>query len=102
MKQKIAEIINIIFGFRKFLLMLILYVVGVIFRIKGYLDGAEMVDLFKSTTLAFMGANGVEHIVTCVKEYNAGNVAKALKSDGSDDIVPPSEQEADDASKGAT
>lgn len=69
MKQKIAELINIIFGFRKFLLMLVLYLVGIIFRIKGLVSGAEMVDLFKTTTIAFMGANGVEHIVTTVKEY---------------------------------
>lgn len=69
MKQKIAELINIIFGMRKFLLMLILYIIGIIFRIKGLVNGAEMVDLFKTTTIAFMGANGVEHLMTTVKDY---------------------------------
>jgi hypothetical protein len=69
MKQKIAEFINIIFGFRKFILMLILYVVGIIFRIKNLLNGTEMVNLFSSTTIAFMGANSVEHLMTTVKEY---------------------------------
>jgi hypothetical protein len=69
MKQKIAELINIIFGFRKFLLMLMLYLVGIIFRCKDLVSGAEMVDLFKTTTIAFMGANGVEHLVTTVKDY---------------------------------
>lgn len=102
MKQKIAEIINIIFGFRKFLLMLMLYLIGIVFRIKGFVNGAEMVDLFKTTTLAFMGANGVEHIVTCVKEYNAGNVAAVLGNQDQGDIVPPSDQEANDAKEGAT
>lgn len=72
MKQKIAELINIVFGFRKFLLMLMLYVVGIIFRVKDLVSGAEMVDLFKTTTIAFMGANGVEHIMTTVKDYVAG------------------------------
>jgi len=69
MKQKIAELINIIFGFRKFLLMLMLYIVGIIFRVKDFINGAEMVDLFKTTTIAFMGANGVEHLMTTVKDY---------------------------------
>jgi len=69
MRQKIAEFINIIFGFRKFILMLILYAVGIIFRIENLLNGSEMVNLFSNTTIAFMGANGVEHIMTTVKEY---------------------------------
>lgn len=95
MKQKIAEIINVIFGFRKFLLMLAIYAIGVIFCVKGLISGGEMVDLFKYTTVSFFGANGVEHIVSCVKEYNAGNVTKAIG--GGDDVVPPADQEADDA-----
>lgn len=69
MRQKIAELINIIFGFRKFILMLVLYVVGILFRIKNLLSGGEMVSLFSNTTIAFMGANSVEHLVTTVKEY---------------------------------
>lgn len=87
MQQKIAELINIIFGFRKFLLMLVLYLVGIIFRVKGLVDGAEMVDLFKTTTIAFMGANGVEHIVTTVKSYMD---AKAAPGDA---VVTPDEIE---------
>lgn len=75
MKQKIAELINIIFGFRKFLLMMLLYLIGIIFRIKGLVNGAEMVDLFKTTTIAFMGANGVEHLMTTVKDYMGGKQA---------------------------
>lgn len=67
MKQKVAELINIIFGFRKFLLMLALFAVGIIFRVKGYLDGNQFVDLLKSTTISFFAANGVEHIVSTVK-----------------------------------
>lgn len=64
MKRKLAELINIIFGFRKFLLMLFLMLIAIIFRVKDYLNGAEMVDLLKTTAIAFMGANGVEHLVS--------------------------------------
>lgn len=71
MKRKIAEILNVIFGFRKFILMLILFMVGIAFRISDLITGAEMVDLFKNTTIAFFSANGVEHLVGAVKEYAA-------------------------------
>ena len=85
MQQKIADLVNVIFGFRKFLLMMALYIVGILFTIKGLLKGAEMVDLFKSTTIAFMGANGVEHLVTSVKSY--------MDSKGKTDAVPAFEEE---------
>lgn len=99
MKQKLAELINIVFGFRKFLLMLAICLIGVIFRIKGLVDGSEMVDLLKTTTLGFFGANGVEHVITCIKEYNAG---KAAQGGQDDEVVPTEDQEANDAKAGAT
>lgn len=69
MKQKLAEWLNVIYGFRKMLLMLIIFIIGVVFRVKDLINGTEMVDLFKTTAIAFMSANGVEHIVGAVKEY---------------------------------
>ena len=69
MRQKIAEIINIIFGFRKFILMLALFFIGIIFRIKGLIDGGQFVDMLKSTSIGFFAANGLEHLTTTVKEY---------------------------------
>lgn len=69
MKQKLAELINIIFGFRKFLLMLLLVIIAVAFRISDLLTGREMVDLLQNTTIAFFSANGIEHIVGVVKDY---------------------------------
>lgn len=98
MKQKLAEFINLVFGFRKFLLMLAICLIAVIFRIKGLIDGSDMVDLLKTTSLGFFGSNGVEHIVTCIKEYNAGKASQGAQ----DDIVPTEDQEAADAKAGAT
>jgi hypothetical protein len=69
MKEKAAEAINILFGFRKTLLVLILYIVGILFRLKGLIDGAQMVDLFKGITIAFMTANSFEHATTTVRSY---------------------------------
>lgn len=105
MKQKIAEIINIIFGFRKFILMLILYLVGIIFRIKGLLSGSEMVNLWSNTTIAFFGANGVEHIMNTVKEYyNAkGQVTQVQTAPvpKDDEVVDENDSEADAAESGS-
>lgn len=75
MKQKIAELINVLFGMRKFIIMIMLYIVGISFRLANLLSGSEMVDLFKATTIAFFGANGVEHLVTGVKEMMANKAA---------------------------
>ncbi len=89
MKQKLAELINVIFGMRKFILMMILYIVGIVFRLMNLVSGAEMVDLFKATTIAFMGANGVEHLVMAVKSYNSkGTVGN---TPGDDSLVAADE-----------
>lgn len=93
MKEKIAELINVVFGFRKFLLLLALYAIAVVFRVKGLLSGDEMVRLIEPTTIAFIGANGVEHIVAAVKDHYAAQAAP------DDSIVPTSAQEADDAAQ---
>jgi len=95
MKQKLAELINIIFGFRKFLLMLLLFIVGITFRLADLVSGAEMVDLFKTTTIAFMGANGVEHLMTTVKDYMGNGkgsvppqVADTDESNDEQEVIP--------------
>jgi len=83
MKKKVAELINVIFGFRKFLALLALYVLGVIFRIRNLIDGGQFVDLLKNTTISFFAANGLEHITTTVKEFinSKGKKEEAVVTD---------------------
>jgi len=76
MQEKVAELINIVFGFRKFILMLLLFSIGVVFRLKNYIDGSQFVDLMKNTAIAFFTANGFEHLTTMVREYVASNGKK--------------------------
>lgn len=101
MQQKIAEFINVIFGFRKFLILLALYAIAIIFRVKGLLNGDEMVRLIEPTTIAFIGANGVEHIVSAVKEHYA---AKADPTPFEDVVETPTadQESADLAEEGKT
>ena len=87
MKEKIAEWINVIFGFRKFIAWFGLFLVGIIFRVQNLIDGPAFVDLMKSTFMGFVAANGVEHIMTTVKGVMDQRTAQMSQgiADGSDD-----------------
>lgn len=92
MRRKIAELIEIVFGFRKFILMILLFLVGIVFRIKSLLSGSEFVDLLKSTTISFFAANGVEHLMSTVKEYvNSKNTQSKQIDVDSDSIADTDE-----------
>ena len=69
MKQKLIEFITVVSGMRKTIVMVLLVIIGVFFRIKGYLDGNQFVELLKNTVIAFFSANSIEHIGGVIKEY---------------------------------
>jgi len=69
MFKKIDEIVEILLGLRKFIVMSSLILIGVIFRIKGYLAGEEFVELLKATSIAFMTSNSIEHIGETIRSY---------------------------------
>ena len=93
MTRKLADFINILFGFRKFILMMALFAVGIIFRMKGLLAGAEFVDLLKSTTISFFAANGMEHILTTVQAHLNSKNQPAAAAPVADAIVEPDEDD---------
>jgi hypothetical protein len=76
MKDKVIEIVELLIGLRKFLIICALYIIGVVFRIKNLISGAEMVDMMKNTTIAFMASNGIERATSMIGSYfdyqNAG------------------------------
>lgn len=85
MRQKLQELIDVIFGMRKFIAWVALFLVGIIFRLTGYVDGAQFVDLIKSTFLAFAAANGVEHLMGVAKDYvNVKSRPTTLSEEGED------------------
>ena len=75
MRQKLAELIDIIYGFRKFIAFLLLFVVSIIFRLDSLIDGGQFVDLMKNVALAFFAANGIEHFTEAAKGYFASKVS---------------------------
>ena len=93
MKKKLAELFNLIFGFRKFLAWVALFLVGIIFRIADKIDGGQFVDLIKSTFMAFVAANGAEHVINVVKQYVTKGSAPAPVPAPEDAVIPIEEKE---------
>lgn len=69
MRQKLAELIDIIYGFRKFIAFLLLFVISIVFRVQDLINGQQFVDLMKDVALAFFAANGIEHFTDMAKGY---------------------------------
>lgn len=73
MRQRLSELVDIIYGFRKFIAFLLLFVTAIIFRLQSYVDGGQFVDLMKNVALAFFAANGIEHFTEAAKSYFQSN-----------------------------
>jgi hypothetical protein len=69
MTQKLADFIAILLGLRKTLVMTALLLIGIIFRVEELINGEQLVELLKATTIAFFAANSVEHVGEVVKHY---------------------------------
>lgn len=69
MKQKIADLLNVIYGFRNVILWVALFLVSIIFRLKNYVDGGQWADLVKNTFLGLAAVHGTEHIISVVQSY---------------------------------
>lgn len=78
-QDTIQEIISILLGLRKFMVMGMLVIIAVVFRIYNYLDGSQFVELLKSTTLAFFATNSVEHVKNMVSTYMDSKTGKEVK-----------------------
>jgi hypothetical protein len=81
MNEKLTDFLAIFIGTRKFIGWLALFIVGIVFRLKGYVDGAQFVDLIKGTFLAFAASNSIEHFATTAKSYINSQGVKQDKDD---------------------
>lgn len=73
LSERLKLVINFLNGFRKFTIMILLMMVGIIFRLTGHLTGEEMVNLLSGTAVAFMASNSVEHMKDAVIEWIKGH-----------------------------
>jgi len=69
LKQKLADFIAIFLGLRKTIVMFALLFIGIVFRIEELINGEQLVDLLKATTIAFFAANSVEHVGETIRHY---------------------------------
>ena len=49
-------------GLRKWSIMMIVIIVGIIFRVTALISGLEFVGLIKGVAVAFMASNAIEHV----------------------------------------
>lgn len=82
MKQAIVNFLNVFMDLQKALIMLMLILIGIIFRIENLISGSDMVDLLKNTVIAFFAVHATQHIVSTVNSY--------YSNQGSDDPSDPS------------
>ena len=63
----LQKIVSTIKGLRKWSIMLLLIIIGVVFRLNDLLTGVEFVALLKGTAIAFFSSNAVEHVKSAFK-----------------------------------
>ena len=69
MTRNMKDLISFLNGFRKFSVMVILIVVGAVFRMYNLITGSELVTLLEATAVAFFGANVGEHLTNTVSDW---------------------------------
>ncbi len=87
MKEKMAEFLNALMGFRKFIAWSALFIAGIVFRLLNYIDGSQWVDLMKTVFMGFVAANGVEYVASTVKDHLAN--VKTILMQGRTSDAPP-------------
>lgn len=81
MRQKLAELVDLLYGWRKFLAFAAIFIAGILLRVMGYINGDNVTSLLNVCFASFCTGNIAEHFTTAVKSYVADrNVTKALKT----------------------
>lgn len=91
MRQKLAELFDLLYGFRKFIAWSVLFLVAIILRIQGFVDGSQFVDLIKATFLGFVAGNSTEHFMNTAKEYIASKATN--NSSDTPEVLETTEEE---------
>ena len=73
MRERFQEIIDLTYGFRKLLAFAGVFLLAVIFRLAGLIDGSQVVDLLKNCFVAFCASNSIEHFTLTAQSYFKSN-----------------------------
>jgi hypothetical protein len=84
----ISDFLDALVGLRKFIAFVGIFIVSIVFRCKGLIDGGQVTDLLKNTFLAFCGTNSIEHFSLMIRDHLASklppNLAKKLTAGDTD------------------
>lgn len=69
MRQDEEGFFDFLLGYRKTIAWFSLFVIAIAFRLKGYIDGGQFVDLSKGTFLGFITGNLGEHLGNLGQAY---------------------------------
>lgn len=87
MPQWLADWLEVFQDVNKTTLMAFLLVLASIFRIKGYIDGSQFVELVKTTTVSYFGTTTVIHFTSMVKDAIANKSLPKTPAEVVKDIV---------------
>lgn len=80
MTEGLSNFLEVFSDVNKTAILIILLVIGCVFRIKGYIDGPGFIDLSKTTTISFFGTTTVVHFTSMIKDVIAdkakGSISK--------------------------
>ena len=79
METKEEGVLDFLLGYRKTIAWFSLFIVSIILRLKGYVDGAQLVDLLKATFLGFITGNISEHLGNLGQTYFNSKALPAIK-----------------------
>lgn len=80
MTQSVADFLEIVTDTSKTGIMFVLLVVGIILRVKGYIEGPGFVDLMRTTTVAYFSTTTIVHFTEMLKTQIASKIADAKDS----------------------
>jgi hypothetical protein len=83
MNDKLADFLEVFTDTNKTAVMAILLILGCILRIKGYVDGGQLTELLKTTTVSYFATTTVSHFTSMAKDHLA-NKLQELKGVSAD------------------
>lgn len=87
MPQWLADFLEVFQDVNKTSLMVCLLVLASIFRVKGFIDGGQFVELIKTTTVSYFGTNTVIHFTSMIKDAISSKSLPKTPAEAIKDIV---------------
>jgi hypothetical protein len=80
METKEEGFFDFLLGYRKTLAWVAMFAISIVFRLKGYIDGGQFVDLSKATFLGFITGNLGEHLGNLGQAYFNSKAGAAVEA----------------------